>query len=144
MDENNNKIFEKPTPSKDNVFKNKEPVVEEKFEAKKAQPSSVYKDNDNDDKSPNYKILDDLKSVTKHVGDSATLQCKVSPGTVNVQWLKDNELLSGSNYRTYKKNDTYFLELNDLTPDNSGIYTFVASDLKKSVASSSTLNVLTG
>lgn len=66
LDENNNKIFEKP--SKENVFKSKEPepVIEEKFEAKKAQPSSVYKDDNNEDKSPNYQILDDLKSVTKH------------------------------------------------------------------------------
>ncbi|OTF73653.1 hypothetical protein BLA29_011479, partial [Euroglyphus maynei] len=96
------------------------------------------------DQPAKYAIVRDLKSITKQVGDIATFQCQVTPGTTNVQWLKDNSVLSGINYRTYKKGDSYFLELNNLTVDDNGIYTFVASDSKTSVASSSTLNVLCG
>lgn len=68
----------------------------------------------------------------------------MSPGTVNVQWLKDNKAIAGSNCKTYKKDDIYYLEVTNLSTDDNGLYTVVASNLKKSISSSSTLNVLSG
>src|SRR5699024_4349674 len=115
------------------------------------------------EESNKYEIIEPLKSVTKHgkldgsfshryliqkfhfaVGESALLQCKMSPGTVNVQWLKDNKAIAGSNCKTYKKDDTYYMEVTNLSTDDNGLYTVVASNLKKSISSSSTLNVLSG
>lgn len=68
----------------------------------------------------------------------------MSSTNLNVQWLKDNKILSGSNYQTSKSKDTYYLELSALTPEDAGLYTFVASNAKESTSSSSTLNVLSG
>ena len=78
------------------------------------------------------------------VGESALFECRVSSGNVNVQWLKDNKILSGNNYRTSKSSDnTYYLELSHLTLDDAGLYTIIASNARgESASSSSTLNVL--
>ena len=79
------------------------------------------------------------------VGETASFECKVSAANLNVQWLKDNKILSGNNYRTSKRNDAYILELNSLIPEDAGLYTIVASNAKgESTSSSSTLNVLSG
>lgn len=78
------------------------------------------------------------------VGENAKFECKVDAANLHVQWLKDNKILSGKNYRTSKSNDTYYLELINLAPEDAGLYTIIASNGKESASSSSTLNVLSG
>jgi len=82
--------------------------------------------------------------LTLSVGEAAVFECKVSTSNLNVQWLKDNKILSGNHYRTRKSNDIYYLELNPLAPEDAGLYTIVASNSKESASSSSILNVLSG
>lgn len=78
------------------------------------------------------------------VGETAKFQCQVSASNLNVQWLKDNKVLSGTNFRTSKNNNTYILELDNLTLEDASLYTIVASNAKESISSSSALNVLSG
>lgn len=78
------------------------------------------------------------------VGETATLECEVSADTTNVQWLKDNKPLTGTNYTIRRSDTKHFLDVNSLTLDDMGMYTIVATNSKESVSSSSTLNVLTG
>ncbi|XP_075678853.1 obscurin isoform X3 [Dermatophagoides pteronyssinus] len=152
IDENNNKILEEKLKEMETEPEKRQAppvqeVNEEPIQAKIMKPVTAVEKIDStsiDNQPKQYAIVRDLQSFTKQLGDHALFECQVTPGTINVQWLKDNAILSGTNYRTYKKGDNYYLELNNLTVDDNGIYTFVASDSKTSVASSSTLNVLAG
>ena len=93
----------------------------------------------------NIGILFSLNTHTMcTVGETAVFECKVSSANMNIQWLKDNKPLSGDNFRTCKNNDICCLELSNVSHDDAGLYTIVASNAKESTSSSSTLNVLSG
>ena len=73
-----------------------------------------------------------------------TLECQVSKNATSVQWLKDNKPLSGNRHKAHNKDDVHYLDVNNLTFDDAGLYAIVATNSKESVSSSSTLNVING
>lgn len=77
-----------------------------------------------------------LGDVESTLGETVTLTSELSKPGLEVEWLKNNELLSlgDSKYETVNQDCTYQLVIPNVTEEDSGAYTVSAGDVQSTAA----------
>ncbi|CAG2158572.1 unnamed protein product [Oppiella nova] len=92
------------------------------------------------------KVKKTIKSVSQSEGQTATLECEISGyPTPSVQWLKENKIISNEDrFETRSNGNKHYLIINDLKPEDVGLYTVAATNTLGTSSSSAAINVLPG
>ena len=79
-------------------------------------------------------------------GHKATLECEIlGYPRPSVQWLKENEVIkSHDRFKIGSEGTTHYLIIDDLRPEDNGLYTVAATNNLGTSTSSAAINVLPG